>query len=104
MRIADRRTLRCAHRDGAEPYFLHHAFRKPWLVPIRANVYSRLLTRLLLADDVALRLDPAELPPRLRGGIAGAASRIAVDTRLAPRGAIRRLRRRPERVTAWPES
>ena len=103
-RIADRATLRCAYRDGTEPYFLHHAFRKPWLVPIRANVYSRLLTRLLLADDVPLRLEPGELPPRLRGGVAGTASRIAVDTRLTPRGALRRLRGRPERVTAWPGS
>ena len=104
VRISDRRTLRCAYREGAEPYFLHHAFRKPWLVPIRANPYSRLLTRLLLADDVPLRLEPGELPPRLRGGVAGTASRIAVDARLTPRGAIRRLRRRPARVTAWPES
>jgi hypothetical protein len=104
VRIADRETLRCEHRGGPEPFFLHHAFRKPWLVPIRANVYSRLLTRLLLADDVTLRLDPGELPPRLRDGVAGTASRLAVDARLAPRGALRRLRRRPERVTAWPGS
>jgi hypothetical protein len=104
VRIADSRTLRCAYRDGTEPYFLHHAFRKPWLVPIRANVYSRLLTRLLLADDVPLRLEPDELPPRLRRGVGGAASRLAVDARLTPRGALRRLRRRPERVTAWPGS
>ena len=104
VRIADRQTLRCAHRDGTEPYFLHHAFRKPWLVPIRANPYSRLLTRLLLADDVPLRLEPGELPPRLRGGLSGAASRLAVDARLTPSGVVRRLRRRPERVTAWPGS
>lgn len=104
VRIADRQALRCAHRDGTEPYFLHHAFRKPWLVPIRANPYSRLLTRLLLADDVPLRLEPGELPPRLRGGLSGAASRLAVDARLTPSGVVRRLRRRPERVTAWPGS
>ena len=104
VRIADRATLRCEYRDGTEPYFLHHAFRKPWLVPIRANVYSRLLTRLLLGDDVALRLDPRELPARLREGAGGAVSRIAVDALLTPRGALRRLRGRSERVTAWPGS
>jgi hypothetical protein len=102
VRIADRESLRCAYRDGTEPYALHHAHRKPWLVPIRASVYSRLFTRLVLGDDVTLRLEPAELPPWLRAGVGGTVSRLAVDAALAPRGLARRLRRRPERVTAWP--
>ena len=61
------------------PYLLHHASRKPWLVRMRSNVYSRLLTRLLLAPDVALRLDPGELPLVLRTGSAAGAARLVTD-------------------------
>jgi hypothetical protein len=104
VRIVDETTLRCAYRDGAEPYLLHHCFRKPWLVRMRSNVYSRLLTRLLLGPDVPLRLDPADLPLRLRAGGRGRAARLASDLLLAPPGVVRRLRRRRARVTAWVDS
>jgi hypothetical protein len=102
VRIVDDGALRCAYRDGTEPYLLHHCFRKPWLERVRGNVYSRLLTRLLLGADVPLRLDPAELPTRLRTGVAASAGRTVNDLALAVPGVVRRLRRRPARVTAWP--
>jgi hypothetical protein len=102
IRILDEVTLRCAYPDGSEPRLLHHCFRKPWLERVRSNVYSRLFTRLLFSADVALRLDPAEVPRRLRPGIAGATERVLTDVALTVPGAARRLRRRPARVTAWP--
>jgi hypothetical protein len=79
LRLLDQATLRCAHRDGTEPYALHNFYRKPWLVRTRSSPYSRLLTRLLLADDVSLRLDPSELPLRLRTGLRARVARLAVD-------------------------
>lgn len=104
VRLLDAHSLRCALADGTEPFVLHHFDRKPWLVARRANVYSRLLTRLLLGDDVAIRLDPGELPVRLRRGFAGTASRIGVDALLTPQGILRRMRERFERATDGPPS
>jgi len=60
---ADRMEQEAA--SGAEPYFLHHVRAKPWLEPVAPNPYTRLLPRLLLEADVALRLGPDELPPTL---------------------------------------
>ncbi len=57
-----------AGTDGHSPFFLHHVERKPWLSATRANAYSRLLPRLLLADDVAIRLRPEQVPLRFRSG------------------------------------
>jgi hypothetical protein len=105
LRIVDARAARCAYPDGSEPYLLHHYFRKPWLVRMRSNVYSRLLTRLLLANDVALRLDPAAVPPRLRTGPAAALVRAAVDVVVGGPAALRRrLAGRPRVIEAWPSS
>ena len=87
VRLADADALRCRYGDGAEPFLLHHASRKPWLVRMRANVYSRLLTRLLLGDDVALRLDPeraAAAASRRRRG--DGAARLATDVGIGARG------------------
>jgi hypothetical protein len=100
VRIVDELPPRCAHADGTEPYALHHFDRKPWLERVRSNVYSRLLTRLLLDPDSPLRLDPAELPPRLRDGPAAAAERLATDLLLGPSGVARRLRERRSRSPA----
>ncbi len=100
LRLEDAAALSCRYEDGAEPFLLHHASRKPWLVRMRANVYSRLLTRLLLGDDVALRLDPGQLPLRLRDGGAATAARLATDVGIGgPAFARRRLF--PRRVRAW---
>jgi hypothetical protein len=104
LRLADLRSLRCEYRDGVTPYLLHHYFRKPWLARLRSNIYSRLLTRLLLADDVAVRVPPEMLPLRLRTGARAAAARLAVDLGVGvPAGALRRLGGRPRRIRAWPD-
>ena len=90
--------MRCAYGDGVEPFVLHHFVRKPWLERRRANVYSRLLTRLLLGSDAPVRLRPEQLPRRLRSGAAGRAERMVTDLALAVPGAARRLRERRERA------
>lgn len=68
LSLLDERTLRCRAADGTEPYVLHHVLNKPWLARTSANIYSRLLPRLLLAPDVEVRLRPADVPLRLRTG------------------------------------
>jgi hypothetical protein len=98
LSLVDREGIRCAYRDGTEAYLLHHYARKPWLVRTRSNVYSRLLTRMLLAPDVVMRLEPDQLPPRLRTGFAGRAARLGVDILLVPAGIARRLRERRSAV------
>lgn len=62
-----------------EPYVLHHVDRKPWLASTRANAYSRLLPRLLLADDVAVRLDQGRVPRRFRRGFEGLLGRLGAE-------------------------
>lgn len=71
--------LVCRYDDGTEPFLLHHVLAKPWLKDTRTTVYSTLLSRLLLAPDVALRLDPSTLPPRLRQGWVAALDRRRAD-------------------------
>jgi len=100
LRVTDAERLRCAFRDGAEPYLLHHFDRKPWVARLRSNVYSRLLTRLLLGADVPIRLSPSQLPPRLRTGAAADAARLGTDVLMAGPGAVRRVR---ERFAAAPD-
>jgi hypothetical protein len=73
--LVDATRLVCRYGDGAEPSLLHHILAKPWLKATRTTVYSLLLPRLLLAPDVALRLDPSELPLRLRQGRLAAVDR-----------------------------
>ena len=61
LTAVDPRTLTAG--TAREPtLLLHHIEDKPWLARTVPNVYSRLLPRLLLADDVALRLEPRDLP------------------------------------------
>jgi hypothetical protein len=79
LRILDEGTLRCSYDDGIEPYVLHHLARKPWLEIAYHGAYSRLLRRLLLADDVAIRVEPSELPLRLRTGPRARLARRAID-------------------------
>jgi len=68
LRLIDRASLLCRYPDGESPYLLHHVLAKPWLTATPVNVYASLLPRLLLAPDVALRLEPHQLPLRLREG------------------------------------
>lgn len=75
LRLVDQQRLVCRYLDGERPFFLHHTLGKPWLTATRTNVYSRLLPRLLLAPDVALRLRPEQVPLRLREGWLSSADR-----------------------------
>jgi hypothetical protein len=104
VRIADERTLRCVGPGGAEPYVLHHILGKPWLTATRPNVYSRLLTRVLLGDDVAVPFPPERLPRRLRRGGLSAVDRQAAATRAYLHAHLRgKLGLRP-RLARWRES
>ena len=79
LEITDARRLRCRAADGTEPYVIHQFVRKPWAEPMYHGIYSKLLRRLWLADDVAIRLDEGELPRRLRRGWPARLERRAVD-------------------------
>jgi hypothetical protein len=79
VRVVDRRSLRCAYRDGTQPYALHHFGTKPWLEPARDGPYSRLLRRLLTGPDVPIPIGEGELPPRLRSGFRSWLDRKRVD-------------------------
>jgi hypothetical protein len=79
LRLAEERTLRCSYADGTEPYALHHYLIKPWLEPIYHGIYSRLLSRLLLAEDVAIRVPEEEVPLRMRRGLRARLERKRVD-------------------------
>jgi hypothetical protein len=81
LRLVDERTLRCAYPDGTEPYVLHQFVRKPWLEPMYHGIYSRMLARLLLADDVAIRVPEDAVPVRMRRGARARAERTAVNVR-----------------------
>jgi hypothetical protein len=99
--LVDERTLACAYADGVAPFVLHHVLRKPWLAPTAPNVYSRLLPRLLLGDDVELRLDPRDLPLRLRRGPLARADARRSHLHAIVRGTVRgRLGIRPRLAAA----
>jgi hypothetical protein len=68
LRLVDTERLLCSYSDGVRPFLLHHILAKPWLKATRTNVYSLLLPRLLLASDVAVQLEPKQVPLRLREG------------------------------------
>ena len=73
--LLDAARLECAYPDGLRPFALHHIQTKPWLTDVVPTVYSQLLPRLLLAEDVAIRLRPEMLPLRLRTGFAAEVAR-----------------------------
>jgi hypothetical protein len=79
LRIADLGTLRCEFDDGLEPYVIHHFIVKPWLDRVYHGVYSRLLARLLIGDDVAIRVPREELPLRLRDGLVAGIERHRIN-------------------------
>ena len=81
LRVADERTLRCAYDDGTEPYLVHHWLAKPWLEPTHHGVYSQLLRRLLVGDDVAIRVPDDGIPLRFRSGMRAFAERKRINAR-----------------------
>jgi hypothetical protein len=81
LRVVDERSLRCEYEDGTEPYVVHHWLAKPWLEPTHHGVYSRLLRRLLIGDDVAIRVPGDEIPLRFRSGLRAYAERKRINAR-----------------------
>ena len=79
LRVVDERVLRCRYRDGTEPYVLHHFALKPWLERTFDSPYARLLRRLLVGPDVAIRVPERTLPLRFRTGAMAWVSRMAVN-------------------------
>jgi hypothetical protein len=90
VRIEDEATLRCTIDGGVQPFLLHHIQRKPWLAPLPETPYSKLLSRLLLSDDVRIPVSPNEVPLRLRHGKLASVER----RRVAWATSVRRTRRR----------
>jgi len=80
VRIRDERTLRCTV-GALEPYVLHHWLVKPWLEETHHGVYSRLLRRLLLGDDVAISVPGELIPLRLRRGVRAFTARNRINAR-----------------------
>jgi hypothetical protein len=75
VRVLDPHSLRCGV-DGQTPYFLHSTGQpKPWQpkgwLRLRFFAFNRLLTRVLVGEDVPLRLRPEQIPPWLRPGLRG---------------------------------
>jgi hypothetical protein len=81
LRLLDEGGLRCAYVDGMEPYVLHQFVRKPWLEPMYHSIYSRLLARLLLAAEVAIRVPETEVPRRMRDGFGARIERSVVNAK-----------------------
>jgi hypothetical protein len=81
LRVVDERALRCAYEDGTEPFVVHHWLAKPWLEPTYHGVYSRLLRRLLIGDDLAIRVPESQIPLRFRTGALAYAERMRINAR-----------------------
>jgi len=95
--VVDAQTLECSF-EGRRPTLLHYwGIRKPWEDSARswtANAYSHLLRRLLTGDDIAVVIDPREVPVWLRPGIVGTTAFGALEHLLpAARSLVNRLRR-----------
>jgi hypothetical protein len=88
--LVDAERLLCRYPSGESPFLLHHVMGKPWLRATRTNVYTRLLPRLLLAPDVAIRLPPHSVPLRLREGRLASADRRRADAQAFVRDSARR--------------
>jgi hypothetical protein len=100
LRVVDEASLRCSYADGEEPFVLHHVLQKPWLARTSWNIYSRLLTRVLLGRDVAIPLEPAELPLRLRTGRVAGLERRRSDA-VAAVGSLRGRVGLRRRLVEW---
>jgi hypothetical protein len=119
LRLHEASKLDCRYPDGATPFFLHHVGSKPWLTRTRPGIYSRLMTRLLCGDDVTLRVDRRELPPRLResfggdvnrlystayAGVHGLRGRLGLRTQLARKLSARTVQSAPELLSSRVEA
>ncbi|GMU77843.1 MAG: hypothetical protein AMXMBFR46_06410 [Acidimicrobiia bacterium] len=97
-RVVDRRRLVC--RTPAGPARMLHAVGtvKPWQPrarwEYRSSVYTACLTRLLLADDVTIRVPAGAVPRRLHLGWGGWITARALQAYEAPARWTRPVRRR----------
>jgi hypothetical protein len=91
---------RYMYGNGDAPFMLHHVRAKPWLRRTRRNLYSQLLPQFLLKPGLPLRLEPRELPLRLRSGPLAALARLYSDAVAAARLLRGRLGIR-RRLSAW---
>lgn len=97
-KVHDVHTLWCTF-EGRPVTLLHHwGVRKPWNTTVRGytvNAYSTCLRRLLVADDVAVPVDPREVPRWLRPGPVGVVAHALLHHALpAARRVVAPLRRR----------
>lgn len=77
----DASGVTCSYTDGVRPYGLHHVLKeKPWLTIRRPSVYSRLLPRLWVADDLPIQLSSKQIPAAFRGGLFASAARAGAYT------------------------
>jgi hypothetical protein len=107
LRVVDEERMACRYADGGgeEPYLLHNFYRKPWLVPMRTNPYSRLLARALSGDGTPLRPPTSSMPIWLRPGPVGAAARLGLDAALSlPSYAYRKLHPEPGGHRGWADA
>ena len=82
LEVADVERARSAYEDGTEPFVVHHALSpKPWQAPAYDGVYSQLLRRLLTGPDVAIRVEPPDIPLWLRSGALAYAERQRIKAR-----------------------
>jgi hypothetical protein len=87
LEVTDPAALRCEYADGTRPYVVHHHMVKPWLEPTQEGVYSRLLRRLLVGDDLAVRVPREAIPARFGSGPRAWAERKLINLR-ERRGAV----------------
>jgi lipopolysaccharide biosynthesis glycosyltransferase len=100
--VVDPRALRCSY-NGQPTLLLHSAGGpKPWIrLGARRNAYTTLLTRLLVAQDLPIRVPSAAIPRWLRDGSGSAAYLSALHTYSSIRRSIsRRLQFVPPNIRA----
>ncbi len=92
----------CAYADGTVPFVLHHLAAKPWIERQPTTLYSRLLSRYLLAEDLPLRVAANVVPVWLRDDARGRLARLPVDARERAGWIVRDVLPRPlvERLDA----
>lgn len=98
VRIVDRGRLECRTPAGTARMLHAVGHPKPWQArarwEFRPSVYTACLTRLLLADDVAIRVPAAAVPRRLHPDWRGRLTARALQAYEAPARWTRPVRRR----------
>jgi hypothetical protein len=103
LELVDEAALRCSFDDGIEPYLLHQFLpSKPWLERAHHGIYARLLRRLLIGDDVEVKVPESQLPVWLRTGPLAYVERKLVNARERFRWHVGEPI--ASRVTSWAES